>query len=244
MTSSDDRPKRLVMTLGVGGNYALGVERCVAGLKANGYKGEVWAHTSYPEGCPTHQEMPYAFKAWLLERAIRAGFEQVLWLDAACVPVKSLARLWYEIERDGCALPFSPLSIGEWCSDACLEAMEVTREQVMAMKPSLWNCVCGLDLRQELPSELARRWCALRTDARIFGGPWTNEARQCSADARVKGHRHDQTAMTILAYRLGLPFNRKIVQYDCGSLMPLRGYEKCLSLPMFPVPILSNHNVK
>lgn len=237
-------PRRLIITLGIGGRFPLGVARMVAGARANGYDGEIWALTDYPEGCPTHKEIPYGFKPHLVVQAMDAGFDQVLWMDAACVPVRSLVRLWYEIERDGCALPLSHLSIGEWCADSALAPLGVMREQVMAMKPSIWACVMGFDFRNPLTREFVRRWHGLSLDGVTFHGAWTNEIMQASKNRRVKGHRHDQTAATVLAYQMGLPFNINVVEYDSINIMPVAGYERFLRLPWCRTPIISNHNVK
>jgi len=236
--------KRLVMSMGVGGEFPAGVRRLEAGLVANEYKGDTWLFDAYPPDCPTHKEIPYGFKPWLFRHARELGYEQVLWMDAACVPVRPLGGLWRDLQRDGCAFPWSHWSIGQWCSDAALETMEITREQAMAMCPSMWACVLGLDFRHDVASEFLAKWYEKSVDGKSFRGAWTNDNQEVSTDPRVTGHRHDQTIATILAYKLGMPFNHHVVLYDAGNIMPLRGHDRRLRLPDFPTPILANHNVK
>jgi hypothetical protein len=41
-------------------------------------------------------------------------------------------------------------------------------------------------------------------DGVSFLGPWDNRDGRCSPDPRCKGHRHDLTAGSLLAYRMGM----------------------------------------
>lgn len=233
-----------VISLGIGQRFGMGLTRLEAGLKANGYEGEIHLFREYPEGCPTHREIPYGFKPWLLDWARRRGDSEALWMDSACVPVKSLDRVFALMRRQGYVFPYSPLRIGEWCSDAALNTMGLTREKVMGLWPSIWATVMGLNFRNALANEFLDRWLAKSRDGVSFHGDWTNENGQVSSDPRVQGHRHDQTIATILAFQMGLTFSWGVVCYDSGDVMPLEGFEERLRLPGFPTPILSNHNVK
>ena len=44
----------------------------------------------------------------------------------------------------------------------------------------------------------------LAVDNITFPGPHNNDNLLASKDRRVKGHRHDQTAMSVIAIRLGM----------------------------------------
>lgn len=235
--------RRAVISYGEGRDFEAGLNRLEAGFKANGIQADLFIHRTPPQDCPAHWQVPYGFKPWFFEY-YRTTHKQVIWLDASCVPVKSFERLWYELERDGCLFQVSPLSIGEWCSDAALETMGITREQALAMKPSMWNCAVGLDFRHKTACEFLEKWLEKSRDGRSFQGAWTNEHGQASKDLRVQGHRHDQTIATILAYQLGMPFNEHVVHYDIWNVMPLEYYKSYLRLPWFPAPILNNHNAK
>lgn len=236
--------KRCVVTLGVGQNFAGGVRRLEAGLIANGFDGERRMLTAYPPGCPTHKDAPYSFKPWLVDQARRDGFDQVLWMDAACVPVKPLDGLFGELAIEGAIFPYSGLRIWEWCSDACAKQMGVSRNKLRGMCPSMWACVMGFDFRHETINEFLDQWLAYSRDGVSFHGSWRNENGETSVDPEVKGHRFDQTVATILAFRLGLLFSLDIVSYDMKNVMPLEGYDQFLQLPNYPTYILSNHNVK
>jgi hypothetical protein len=57
--------------------------------------------------------------------------------------------------------------------------------------------------------ELLKRWC-WQDPRQVITGHHTNIGHKgrnvgfVSADPRVKGHRHDQTALSILAHRIGM----------------------------------------
>lgn len=232
---------RCVVTLGVGQRFAAGVKRMGAGLKANGYEGTGRMLTAYPPGCPTHKEIPYGFKPWLIDRARYDGFDQVLWMDAACVPVKPLDGLFELLAVEGAVFPYSPLPIWQWCSDACRDAMGLSKARLRGLCPSMWACVIGLDFRHGAANEFLDQWLLYSRDGVSFHGAWTNENGQVSANPEVKGHRHDQTVASILAFEMGLPFHLEIVAYDMDNVVPLEAYEGKLTIPDCPAYILSNH---
>ncbi len=51
--------------------------------------------------------------------------------------------------------------------------------------------------------------------------PWKNDEQQVSADPRVRGHRHDQTAASIIAWQLGMDrvtaHDTYFQYYECPS---------------------------
>ncbi|HUU85092.1 MAG TPA: hypothetical protein VM243_16455 [Phycisphaerae bacterium] len=168
----------------------------------------------------------------------------MLWMDSACVAVRPVDGLFRQMHRDGVAFAYSPFRLWEWCSDACAEKMGVLRARLRGMCPSMWACVMGFDFTHAKTNEFLDRWLAHSRDGVTFHGAWTNDNGEVSADADVKGHRHDQTVACILAFEMGLPFSWDVVQYDVQNIMPLEGYESALTIPAFPTYILSNHNVK
>lgn len=236
--------KRCVVTVGAGQRFPLGVRRLEAGLAANGFDGESRMFTDYPPGCPTHKQIPYGFKPWVMEQARRDGFDQVLWIDADCVPVRPLDGLFNELALEGAILPYSPQRIWQWCSDACAKQMGIPWNKLRGLCPSIWSCVMGLDFRHDTANEFLDQWLAYSRDGVSFHGSWRNDHGEASVHPEVKGHRHDQTVATILAFRLGLPFSLSAVSYDMEGIMPFEDYDKFLRLPDCRTYILNNDNVK
>ena len=74
--------------------------------------------------------------------------------------------------------------------------------------PCCWACVVGLNLGNPRSSEFLRRWKSLASDGKTFKGPkWSGvrgHPQTASKDPRVMGHRHDQTAASAIALKLGM----------------------------------------
>lgn len=192
--------KRAVVNFARGGWYAQGRDRLWASLDAVNFDGQLrfycWEDAL---GCRPHSEQPYAFKPHALLAAHAAGDDVVLWCDASVWAIRDLGPVFAHIEEHGHLL-FYNCSTGPWASDASLKYFGMDREQAFAT-PMLMGLCMGLDLRQERPRKFMRQWLdAVPT----FGGSWTNAHGEVSDDLRVNGHRHDQTASSIIAHRLGM----------------------------------------
>ena len=238
MTSS-----KAVISVGVGQRFAQGLKRLMTGLVANGFSGGTHLWGEYPEGCPTHEEIPYGFKPWAFDWARRQGYKEVLWLDSACVPVKPLSKL-FRMMKKGYVFAYSPLRIWEWCSDACAEKMGISRENLHGLCPSMWATAMGLNFNTPIANAFLDRWLEHSHDGVTFHGDFENLDGSVSDDPEVKGHRHDQTVATILAFEMGMGFDWGVVAYDTGNAMPLDPTPDQVRIPNYPAIVLSNHNVK
>lgn len=167
---------------------------------------------SYRRADPPHHLAPYVFKATAIERARTMGFTTVLWCDSSIVPIRPLAPLWEKIEQEGYwfseNLPYGRLDLpvwncGQWTSDAALPVLGLTREEAFAI-PQVIATSFGLCFEHEIAREFFRQFKAFADDRRAFQGPWRNDNHEASADDRVRGHRHDQTVASVIAYRLGM----------------------------------------
>jgi hypothetical protein len=164
----------------------------------------VW-DSKYPAGSPTHDDSPFAFKPFCFAAAAQAGYELVLWLDASICIKQSLDPLFAQIEEKGFLFFEVDHSVGEYCKDPALGPLGITREESFAM-PSCWACAIGLNLRAPMAQQFLAEWKRLAVDGVTFpGAKWSGVRgwdRTVSADPRVKGHRHDQTAASVIAHRL------------------------------------------
>lgn len=211
-------PRRVVVTLGANSWYGRGVHRMLDAVDALsprvGFEG--WVE-GYPDGAPAHEENPYAFKTWVINRAADAGAEVLLWLDAACYPVKPLEEVFEIVEADGYFLCDNGFACGQWCADAALGPLGVTRAEVNAI-PEVVTYAVGLDLRRPEIRGLLAEWHR-HSLAGTFRGAHANKIAlgamagwgmahksvgAVSDDPAVLGHRHDQTVMSVLAHRRGL----------------------------------------
>ncbi len=212
--------RRCVITLGTHGDrYAEGLRRLERSLADTGFAGRVlcWRAGELPAGCPSHREVPFAFKPYSFAEAARQGFDSVLWLDSSCVVLRSLDPIFGQIEREGHLL-FQNRSyrVGEWSSDRALEVLGLSRQQALDIA-EVNAAAIGLNLRHRPAVEFLERWLEAAKSEVAFRGvdeqletaadyqavKWNRDGR-VSLDPRVRGHRHDQTVAGVLAHRLGL----------------------------------------
>lgn len=186
--------------------YPRGQKRLVDSLAATGWRGGVRVHTSTDEiGCPPHTASPYAFKPAAFNKAMKDGYDVVLWCDAACWANSDITPLMERIEMDGHVLfaDVDPWNSAQWTNDRCLRNMGVTRDEAEKMH-CIMACCMGLDLRNERSREFLARWTDYSLDGSSFVGEWTNDKKTESSDSRCRGHRHDQAVAGILAEQLGM----------------------------------------
>jgi len=181
----------------------------------------------YPPGCPTHQEQPYAFKVAALEMAIHRGECATLWCDGSVWFIKDPTPLFEQIEEKGYWIMSGGWHVSTWCSDAALPLLGIKREDYWEV-PMISATMFGLDMQ----SEIARRvvgYMRARVRDGSLRGPWKNENGEASSDKRVLGHRHDQTALSVLAYKLGLnvEWHPNYLEYKWQNSVP---NPKCVAL--------------
>lgn len=159
----------------------------------------------------------YCAKPFAMLEAVRAGFDAVLWLDAAYYAVRHPAPLFAHIERVGHYVQGNGFFVGEWSSDYALAKFGVGRESAFGI-PELSASALGLNMAHEDSQRFLQAWAELAADGKTFIGAHANECAMetvkqrgfpfrtigpVSQDPRVMGHRHDQTAASLLAWKLG-----------------------------------------
>ncbi len=178
-----------------------------------------------PESC-----VPYAFKAYALKSAADAGYDLLLWTDACILPVKPLDELWERIERDGYWMSRQGYTNYQWTADSAYpdlfsrmygdedRAWPSNLEALRAINRTIPHVVAtsfGLNVKHPKGKEFLNQYYRLASETRAFCGPWQNAASERVAGRNtdraaaycgpedVLGHRHDQTAASVIAWRLG-----------------------------------------
>lgn len=189
-------------------DFASGLRAIKTDLDRFGYAGEYlsWGER-YPDGAPTHAEVPMGYKPYCVDEARRRGFRQVIWMDASIRLKRPLDYLFEMIDAKGYVFYSEEHSIGQFCKDEALATLQISRDEAFRL-PSVWSCVLGLDLSTEPANRFLDEWKRLASDRVTFPGPkWSGlhgYPRTASSDPRVLGHRHDQTAASVLAHRFGM----------------------------------------
>lgn len=219
---------RAVITYADGGWYPKGATRLKERLnKVSPDINSIIRIGSLPPNSQPHQRVPYQFKPYAFQEAIDKGFTSVLWLDASCYPVKDLSPLFDIIEKQGYLVFLNGWTTGEWTADSALEPLGVTREELFTY-PHAIGGILGFDFTNSQSHDVFQKWKQLSHTA--FAGDWKNDKGQCSSDPRVLGHRHDQTAISVLAHKAGWRFTPP----DEGKLLTY-GQNNDFILNLFPV---------
>lgn len=183
-----------------------------------------WTDT-VPISSPSHREVPYAFKAYALRGASEAGFLTLLWADA-CIMPRDLTELFERIERDGYWFSNNGYANGEWTAEDAYQYLDVSREQNWQI-PHVVATTFGISLAHPLGCEFFIEYLRLAQTG-AFCGPWWNSNRKeyrrwgnagpCG-DETVRGHRHDQTAASVIAWKLGFKLTNPpdIFAYEGGQ---------------------------
>ncbi len=193
-----------VVNFAKGSWYPKGQKRIKDSFLRNGYQGDFLFYTNEQQlNCPTHQQIPYAFKAYALKKTFDKGYDVVLWVDASITLLQSFSKVLDHIVKYDYMLLLNGWSSGEWCSDAALKTLGITREESFTY-PHIMACVMGFNTHDETNIKFLDEYLARAKDGITFRGDWKNDKQQVSKDKRVLGHRHDQTAASIIAWRLGM----------------------------------------
>lgn len=196
------------------GLYKNGLRRLEDSLKKISFGGDIkfW-YDDLPQGSPDPREVPMAFKAYAFQKAKRDGYDYVLWIDATGIAIRSLDKIFKKIKEDGYYLPghFSA-PVGEWSSDLMLKEFDISREEAMNI-PEALTFMIGLNFKKEIGNSFLNEFTKLTTKQEAWRGAginiptqdtFNNDYLQISKDARVKGHRHEQTASSLISYKLGM----------------------------------------
>jgi hypothetical protein len=215
------------------GAYADGGRRLVNMMQefSRGAKIFAWID-KLPPNSPDHYDVPYAFKAYGIMAAIYdEDPELILWADASVVPIRDLAPLWDRIAQEGYWIAKNGWTNYEWTADAAYADLfpRMDIDEARAINKTFPQVVAtsfGLNLRHPIGAKFLSEYFRL-AQTRAFCGPWTNTNNPkavidwAQAASRmgpcgppdVIGHRHDQTAASVIAWQLGMKLT------DCPEVL-------------------------
>lgn len=174
----------------------------------------IYLKDRYPDGCPTHQEVPYAFKSFCIKDAIELGYTSILWMDSAVWIQHDVTKLFDIIEEKGYLIFRNGWTQANWSTDAQLEAFGLTRDEAETM-PHPMACVIGFHINENTADwihDYIHKYP-------LFVGAWNNNGNVCSQDMRCLGSRHDQTILGFIANQYGLEFTNTegLISYDVND---------------------------
>ena len=223
--------KRAIVNVATTEHYRKGQQRLTEAARKQGYNTFQWG--TEPTGCPSHAAVPYAMKAFALKETEELGWDLLLWCDSCMLPVQSLEPLWQRIERDGYWMSRNGYTNYEWTADQAYpdlfeslfysrgltweEKMQTARDVNRKIPHVVATCF-GLNVKHVLGKAFLDEYYRLASETPAFCGPWTNRAyAESQGQAQiggkphvdycgphdVRGHRHDQTAASVIAWSLG-----------------------------------------
>lgn len=175
------------------GRYLRGQERLRYAL--NGLSEKLVSWPEMPEGCPPHQEVPYAFKAYALKAASR-DYDQLLWADASIVVATPLQAIWEHAAEHGVWFSRNGYQNSEWTAQSAYSDLGVSPEE-NELIPHVVATAFAVNLKHGNGRAFLDKYFHLASETRAFCGPWVG-------GVGVQ-HRHDQTAASVIAWRLGVP---------------------------------------
>jgi hypothetical protein len=184
--------------------YPRGQTRLLDTARRNGFDGDFLVYQDEMQiCCPRHEQVPYAFKVYAIDTAAEKGYDVIFYFDASVFVVKPLQPLIDHVVKEGYFFQSNGHIAGVWCKDSALASLGTTRERMMSIPSFSAGCI-GLDLRHARSKEFLKEWMAYAVEGSTFTGSWTNDRQEVSVDPRVRGHRHDQAAASVIADRLGM----------------------------------------
>jgi hypothetical protein len=153
-------------------------------------------------GSPTHTESPYEFKLHSILYAKNRGYDVVIWCDSPVRVVRSIDTWISQIEKHGVYIQQDGWSVGQWANDKTLSYFGVSRDEAMKI-PNAYACILAFDFRNEIAIKFLEKWFECARNG-LFRGRWNNNERTESNDPRCLGHRHDQSCVELIAYKLGI----------------------------------------
>jgi hypothetical protein len=180
--------------------YILAGNRQRESLESIGFPMEnYFAFRNYGEfNSPSHNDIPYAFKPYAIQEMRKKGFETIIWMDSAVYAIKQLYEMLYYINLNGFIF-FDNLgyTISDYTSDICMNNFDMSREEGFN-HPMIMACLMGFNFKNQLSVKLFNEYYQAVNVYGNYEGDWNNNTNQVSKDNRVKGHRHDQSVMSLI----------------------------------------------
>lgn len=186
------------------GSYRKKLQRLEQSMKGN-FSGDLLLFTDYKEiGSPRHDEIPYAFKPYAIQKAIDLGYDLILWCDSPVYAKQPIQPVFDHIEQHGYVF-FDNIgySLGDYTNDATLNHFNISRDQSFKI-PMIMACCMGFNVNDWMQKSFVSEY----SQTKYYPGEWDNEDLTESQDRRVKGHRHDQSWASALIYK----YQKKILK--------------------------------
>ena len=218
--------KPCIISVGVGGWYAAGIDRMERSLIHHGYAGDfLFWRNEYPPGCPTHEENPYAFKIYAFKEAIRRNYKIILWLDCSFWAIRNPHEIFDIVNDKGVFAFRSGYNCAQTCTDALLQYVSVTRDAAEQL-PEIATGIVGLNIDNPDGKKVFETWDKMCYDGMFINSRGHNVHE--SADPRFLFGRQDQSAFALAVHKNEVQFEYLdyVAYYNSGN--PGYNPERCI----------------
>lgn len=195
--------KPAIISAGIGGHYVAGIDRLERSLYYEGWAGDMrfWRN-EYPFGCPPHiGDGQYNFKPYCFNEMFLNGYKVVCWMDASFWCVTNPMPLFDYVNEYGIYFFKSGYSLAETATDRLLNYAGVTRDELVNVSEFATGLV-GINIDNPKGRGFFENWHQYMQDG-MFGGNRTHDIND-SADSRFKFSRQDQSAASMILYKMGI----------------------------------------
>lgn len=195
--------KPCIISVGVGGHYAIGIDRLERSLYYEGWAGDMrfWRN-EYPFGCPEHSgNGQYNFKVYAFKEQFLRGCNVVCWCDASLWAVRNPMPLFDYVNVNGLYFFKSGYSLAETATDKLCEYAGVQREELIDV-PEFATGLIGINYSNPKGKDFFDTWKQYMEDG-MFGGNRVHDEND-SKHPLFKFSREDQSAASMVLYKMGI----------------------------------------
>jgi hypothetical protein len=218
--------KPCIISAGVGGWYAAGIDRMERSLIHHGYAGDfIFWRNEYPPDCPSHNDNPYAFKVYAFREAFKRGYRVVCWLDCSFWCIRNPHEIFDIINEYGVFAFRSGYNCAETAPDNLLAYTGYTRDEAEQL-PEIATGIVGLHIDNPDGKKVFDYWAQMCDDGMFVNSRNHNPIE--SADPRFKFGRQDQSAFALAVHKMGVQFDYQdyVAYYNSGN--PGYNPDKCV----------------
>jgi hypothetical protein len=220
MELSNARP--VIISAGIGGWYAKGVERLERSLNFTGWAGDTltWKDI-HPPGSRRHDDVPYYFKIAAFEWALYRQYTHILWVDASFWAIKNPMPIFDLFYSKGFYMFRSGYNMAQTISDRALHFLDITRDDIEPY-PEYASGAVGINFENPDGRALYKLWKEYMDRGLSIGSRLHDKQ---SEDPRFLFHRQDQSCLSLAMLKLGLSIDEPdyVAYYNTGH-----DPEKCI----------------
>lgn len=195
--------KPILISAGIGGHYAAGVERLERSLYYEGWAGDMrfWKN-EYPFSSAEHGgDGQYNFKVHCFDEVFTSGYKVAVWADASFWSVKNPMPIFDYVNEFGLYFFKSGYALGETATDKLCEYAGISRDVLMDVSEFATGLV-GINIENPKGKEFFQHWKKYMEDG-MFGGNRSHDLND-SQDSRFRFSRQDQSAASMILYKMGI----------------------------------------